>query len=213
MHAINNRAAGVIFGSVLSILFAGAAHAASSKRIEHSIDANEFSHIDFEISVAELDIEVYNGDTVEIDIEIRAERDWWIFGRRNVDDVNLSISEDRDSLELVLDEDNIEQDWRVRLPAHLAVSLEMGVGEIDIAGFNNDLNMELGVGSVRDIVADEDFETVHISTGVGDSNIRGFSSDTDNERSLVGADSYYHGDGEHEVQIEVGVGEASIVRR
>ena len=189
------------------------AQAASSKRIQHSIDAEDLSHVEFEISVAELEIEVYDGDTVEIDIDLRADRDWWFFSRGDVDDVDLTIREDGDSLELILDEDDVEQDWRVRLPVHMAVSMEMGVGEIDIEGFNNNLALELGVGAVRVAVEGEDFDIVHVSTGVGDSSIRGFDRGPDNERSFVGADSYYRGEGKFEVVIEVGVGDASVVRR
>ena len=79
------------------------AQAASSKRIQHSIDAEDLNHVDFEISVAELEIEIYDGDTVEIDIDLRADRDWWFFGRGDVDDVDLTIREDGESLGLILD--------------------------------------------------------------------------------------------------------------
>ena len=198
--------------ALIGLTFTAGAQAASSKRIQHSIDAEDFNHVDFEISVAELEIEVYDGDTVEIDIDLRADRDWWIFGRGDVDDVDLIIREDGDSLELILDEDDVEQDRRVRLPAHMAVSMEMGVGEIDIEGFSNNLALELGVGAVRVEVVDEDFDVIHLSTGVGDSNIRGFDRGSDNERNFVGADSFYRGEGEHEIVIEVGVGDASVVR-
>lgn len=197
----------------LGVVFTASAQAASSKRIQQSIDASDFSHIDFEISVAEVEIEVYDGDTVEIDIELRAERSWWIFGRGDVDDVDLTVRQDRDGLELILDEDDIEQDWRVRLPAHMAVGFELGVGEIGIEGFNNNLALELGVGAVRVVVTGEDYDQIRVSTGVGDSSIRGFNNGSDNERSFVGADSCYRGDGSYEIEIEVGVGDASVVRR
>lgn len=98
--------------------------------IQQSIDASDFSHIDFEISVAEIEIEVFDGDTVEIDIELRAERSWWIFGRGDVDDIDLTVRRDSDGLELILDEDDVERDWRVHLPSHMAVGFELGVGEI-----------------------------------------------------------------------------------
>ena len=198
--------------AVMCVAFTANVQAASSKRIQQSIDATDLGHIDFEISVAEVEIEVYEGDTVEVDIELRAKRSWWIFGRDDVDDVDLTVRQDSDGLELILDEDDVEQDWRVRLPAHMAVGFELGVGEIDIDGFNNNLVLELGVGAVRVVVTDEDYDQIRLATGVGDSSIRGFSNGSDNERNFVGADSYYSGEGNYAIEIEVGVGEASVIR-
>ncbi|MCG8416163.1 MAG: hypothetical protein MI746_18245 [Pseudomonadales bacterium] len=196
-----------------SLLFSLSVTAASSKRIERSIDASDLTHIDFEISVAEIDIQVYDGDIIELDIYLREDRGWWPFGRADIDDIDLQVERGSTSLDLRLDEDDIQQDWRVRLPAHLAVSMEVGVGEIDLDGLENDLLMELGVGSLQVNVADIDFESVRVSTGVGDSSLRGFGDDTDNERNFVGADSHYFGDGEFEIDVEVGVGEARVIRR
>lgn len=195
-----------------SLLFSVAVSAASSKRIERSIDASDLDHIDFDVSVAEMDIQVYEGDTIEIDIQIREDRGWWPFGRGDVDDVELEVDYFSGGVDLRLDEDDIEQDWWVRIPVHLAVSMEVGVGDIDFSGLNNDLQMELGVGSVRIVVADTDFESVQVSTGVGDSGLRGFGDSTDNERNFVGADSHYFGSGDYQVNVEVGVGEARVIR-
>lgn len=199
--------------AVFSLFLSATSQAASSKRIEHSIDASDLSRIDFDVSVAEMDIQVYDGDTIELDIEVRADRDWWFFGRRDVDDIELDISQGAEYIDLRLDENNLEQDWRVLLPAHLAVSLEMGVGEIELEGLANDLELELGVGAVEVIVDDIDYDTVRIVTGVGDSSLRGFGNSTENERNIVGADSHYFGDGEYRIDIELGVGDARVIRR
>ena len=199
---------------VFALVFTSTAMAASSKRIQQSIDAADIDHVDFEISVAEVDIEIYDGDTIELDLELEADRDWWIFGRNDIDDVDLEVIRTGEQIKFRLDEDDIEQEWVVRLPAHLAVSMEIGVGEVEFTDFANDLNMELGVGSMQLNVADGvDFESIHLSVGVGDTSVRGFDNGSDNERSFVGADSWYHGDGEFAVEVEVGVGDARVRRR
>lgn len=212
-QAKNHVLAHVILLAVFSLFLASTSQADSSKRIERSIDAADLSHIDFDISVAEIDIQVYDGDTIELDIEVKADRDWWFFGRRDVDDIELEISQGSEYIDLRLDEDNLEQDWRVMLPAHLAVSMELGVGELEVAGLTNEFNLELGVGAVEVIVDDIDYESIRIVTGVGDSAVRGFGNSTENERNFVGADSQYFGDGEHRIDIDLGVGDARVVRR
>lgn len=208
------RALPILALIVTSFSLSTAATAASSKRIQQSIDATDLVHVDFEISIAEIDIEVYSGDVIELDIAIEADRNWWIFGRNDIDDVELEVDRDGEQLKLRLEDDDIEQEWVVRLPVHLAVSMDLGVGEVEFTDFANDLNMELGVGSMQLNVADGmDFETIHLSAGVGDTSVRGFDNGSDNERSFVGADSWYHGDGEFNVEVEVGVGDARVRRR
>lgn len=195
------------------LIFSSAAMAASSKRIQRSIDASDLVHVDFEVSIAQMELEVYSGDVIELDLLIEADRDWWIFGRKDIDDVELQVNRNGEQLKLRLDEDDIEQEWVVRLPAHLAVSMDLGVGEVEFSDFANDLNMELGVGSMQLNVADgADFESIHLKVGVGDTSVRGFDNGSDNERSFVGADSWYHGDGEFVVEVEVGVGDARVRR-
>lgn len=197
----------------LGMLLSTAAFSASSKRIERSIAADQLEHIDFEISVAEMDIEIYDGNEIQLDISLKADRDWWIFGRNDVDDVDLSVYQDGNRIELVLDDDDIEQDWRVRLPAHLAISMDIGVGEVSIENLANDLRLDMGVGAVQINVADIDYDRIHLQTGVGDSSLRGFGRSTDNERNIVGADSYYQGEGEYQISVEVGVGDTQVRRR
>lgn len=198
---------------VTSFTLSNTAAAASSKRIQQRIDAEDLVHVDFEISIAQMDIEVYDGDVLELDLVIEADRDWWIFGRKDIDNVELEVDRNGEQLKLRLDDNDIQQEWVVRLPAHLAVSMDLGVGEVEFTDFANDLNLELGVGSMQLSVADNvDFESIHLNAGVGDTSVRGFDNGSDNERSFVGADSWYHGDGEFVVEVEVGVGDARVRR-
>jgi len=198
---------------VTSFTLSNTAAAASSKRIQQRIDAEDLVHVDFEISIAQMDIEVYDGDVLELDLVIEADRDWWIFGRKDIDNVELEVDRNGEQLKLRLDDNDIQQEWVVRLPAHLAVSMDLGVGEVEFTDFANDLNLELGVGSMQLNVADNvDFESIHLNAGVGDTSVRGFDNGSDSERSFVGADSWYHGDGEFVVEVEVGVGDARVRR-
>ena len=182
----------------------------SFKQINQVVDAATLESVKLEISVADLDIEVYDGDEIQLEIDIEAQRSWWSFRRRNVDDIELEISGNGSSVYLGIDERNIEQHWRVMMPAKLALEIDMGVGDIHIENFSNSLDMEVGVGSVRVEVADTDYQLIHASAGVGDAAIRGFANRADNERNFISADAYYHGDGELEIEIELGVGDVEV---
>lgn len=186
----------------------------SYKRISHEIDASDFENLNLQISVAEVEIEVYDGDVIELDIQLEADRRWFSLRRGNVDNVELDQRSSGDTLYLEIDKDNIEQTWYARIPAKLAMRIELGVGEVNVSDLENDLNLDIGVGAVRVDVSSENYERITATTGVGDASIRGFSERADNERpSFVGADTYWEGEGEYEIRIEVGVGDAQVRRR
>ena len=186
----------------------------SYKRMNHEIDASDFETLQLEMSVGEMDIEFYDGDVIELDIQLEADRSWLTLRRRNVDDIELDQRPSGSVLYLGIDRDNIEQTWRARIPARLALEIEVGVGDVGIEGLSNDLDLDVGVGAAKVEVATENYHTVAVSAGVGDAMIRGFQGGADNERhALVGANAYYTGEGEYEIRIEVGVGDAQVRKR
>lgn len=194
-------------------LFAVPAIADSIKHISHSVDASTLESVEFEISVAEVEIEVYDGEEIQLEIELESQRNWFSWRRRDIEDIELDVRGGGGNVYLGIDEQNIEQHWRVLLPAKLAVEMNLGVGDIRIKEFTNSLEMEVGVGAVRIEVNDTDYEEIHLSAGVGDASISGFSNGSDNERSFISADSYYHGSGELTINIEVGVGDVEVRNR
>lgn len=193
-----------------TVLVSGAAYADSFKQINQTIDASTLESARLNISVAELEIEVYDGDEIQLEIDLEAQRSWWSFRRGDVDDVELEVDASGSRVYLSIDEQNIEQHWRVKMPAKLALDIEMGVGDILIEDFSNNLDLEIGVGAVRIEVADTDYEDIHVSAGVGDATIRGFPQRADNERNFISADAYYRGDGEFSMNIDVGVGDVEV---
>ena len=191
-------------------LFGSAAMADSSKTISYSVDASRLESVEFEISVAEVEIEVYDGNEIQLEIELKSQRRWFSLRRHNIEDIELKIRNNGSNVYLGLDEPNIDQHWRVLLPAKLAVEMDLGVGDIRIEEFSNSLEMEVGVGAVRVEVNDTEYREIHLSAGVGDASIRGFDGRSDNERSFISAESFYHGTGELNIDIEVGVGDIQV---
>ncbi len=194
------------------LLFASATYADSLKLINETFSTDDFDKLKLELTVGQLDIEVWGEDTIELNIELRAERSWLTWRRRNLDDVELDVREDGDELYLGIDENKLEQEWRLKVPAKLAMEIEMGVGSVDISDLSNSLMLEVGVGEVSITTLDMDFAKIEASVGVGDAALRGFGRSAENERSFVSADAFYEGDGEHEIKVELGVGEVSIRR-
>ena len=183
------------------------------KHIDQTVDASMLDSVRLEISVGELDIETYDGDEIQLDIDLEAQRSWLTWRRRDVEDVELEVRVTNSRVYLSIDERNIAQHWRIKMPTKLALDIDVGVGEIRIEDFSNNLEMEVGVGSVRIEVAGTDYDSIHVEAGVGDAFIRGFSNRADNERNFISANAYYQGDGEYKIEIEVGVGDVEVVNR
>ena len=195
---------------VCTVLFSAPLFAASQKTIEQQFDAQGLSSLELDVSVAEMDVEVYDGHEVRVEITLKADRR--LFGLRagSVDGIELRMDTSDTTLYLGIDEQDLDQEWIVQVPRHLAMSIMLGVGELNIDKLENDLVAEIGVGSVRVEVIESAIAEIQLSTGVGDAAIRGMSSRADNERSFISADAHYQGEGEHNVTIDVGVGEILV---
>ncbi len=200
--------------AVATLAFSGSLFAESFKSISRSIDVSRLGSVEIQAGVAEMDIEFYEGDELELEIELEAERRWFSLRRGSVDDLQLEVRESGDNLYLGIQDQKVQQRWRLKIPARLAATIDVGVGDIELHDFSNSLEMEVGVGSIQVDIDDTDYAAIRVSVGVGDASIRGFGEDrVGNERSFVSADSYYHGDGEFEIDIEVGVGEVVVRSR
>lgn len=195
----------------VSLLFSGSLFAESTKTISHTIDAASLIAVEIEASVAEMEFEFYDGDEIELEIELEADGHWLAWRRGDVDQVELEVRRTENKVFLGIAAKKVQQHWRVKMPAKLAVAIDVGVADIEFENFSNNLEMEVGVGSVRVEIDDIDYAMIHATVGVGDTAIRGFpGQQVDNERNFMSSDSYYYGDGDLEIEIEVGVGDIEV---
>ena len=114
------------------------------------------------------------------------------------------------ALHLALTDNNLEQTWVVRVPANLALGMNIGVGDVRLSEFANSLDMEVGVGSVNVEVIDNNYRNIRLDVGVGDAQIRNFEDNVRSSRGFISDNARYTGNGEHSIDIEVGVGEVRV---
>lgn len=180
------------------------------KNINKTLDADDLDSLRIEFSVGEVELEIWDGDSIELDIELKAERSWLSWRPRKVEDIELEVRTSGGELFLGIDENKLQQQWVLKVPAKLALDIEIGVGEIRIDGLDNNLSLELGVGEIEVIAATDNFDHIDAAVGVGEATLRGFGSGTENERSFVSADAHFEGRGEYYIEVELGVGEAMV---
>ncbi|MDB2386531.1 hypothetical protein N9W21_04220 [Shewanella sp.] len=156
-------------------------------------------------------------DSNEIKIEVVVEdsdTNWLFFwSDTDLSDIAIESTLTTKVLNLSLNEqDNIEQQWTVYLPKQAALSLDVGVGAIDVSGMTNDIDISLGVGSA--IVEHQvTYSSIDLDSGVGDVSITEQGKNLAVKRNLV-AQSYSNHDqaGEASLTVNVGVGEVIVTQ-
>lgn len=176
--------------------------------LQQSIKLTAESTVHFEVPVGSLDIETYNGDTLELDIEVKeADSDW--FSSADLEDVELTIDQRDNAVLLEIDMEDVVQKWSVRIPKNIHLDIDLGVGEVEIDDFERTATIDVGVGEVDIDLENDNYRLIDLETGVGDVDLRGFNN-IDRERNLVNESIRWRGKGEYDLEIEVGVGEINV---
>ncbi|WP_105173227.1 hypothetical protein [Pseudoalteromonas sp. T1lg24] len=195
----------LIAASISTNLYAG-----DEKRITETLTLNQGQNLEIDFPVGSIEIITVDSNELSIEIEIEGKDEGWFSKNRDVSNVELSkrVRDNRISLEI--DEENLSQEWVVKVPRHAAIDIEIGVGSIDVEKLENSLEAEVGVGSIRVDTVLDDFKRIELSTGVGDTSIKGFSGDLESTRNIVSSETRYSGAGEHSIEAEVGVGDIKV---
>lgn len=185
--------------------------AKDSRELNHNFAVSGASQLEIDFPVGSLEVENYDGSEVVVTVRIEPKNDKGWFGSEvDLSDIELSHSQSAGSLNLKLDNDDIQQSWYVKMPKSMAIDVELGVGDIEINDASNSVDIELGVGAVRIDSALDDYKRIELDTGVGDTKIRGLKNDANTSRKVVSSHSSYRGNGQYAIDVEVGVGDIKV---
>lgn len=185
-------------------------YAADEKRITETLTMNQGQNLEIDFPVGSIEIITVDGNELSIEIEIEGKDEGWFSKNRDVSNIELNkrVRDNRISLEI--DEDNLNQEWVIKVPKSAAIDIEVGVGSIEIQKLENSFDADVGVGSIRIDTVLDDFKRIDLSTGVGDTSIKGFSGDLESSRNIVSSETRYSGNGEYSIEAEVGVGDIKV---
>lgn len=154
------------------------------------------------------------GDRVEAEIDVRCKHDTSRC-REAMEEIELVAHQGARRLTLEIDRhskwlwDSLELEGEVLLPAGRALTVDMGVGELDVDGLAADLTVDMSVGEVWVTMPAEAVRALHLDAGVGDAEARLPETWIEGSRSLlVGAEvTWDDGPGAARVTVDLGVGE------
>lgn len=201
----------LISALVLS-LAATTAMAEDVKVLEKIIDIKSFNKLIIEVPVGEINVKVAKGSDISLVVELEPDEDW--LGRSSdLSDAEISVRDDGSTLKLKVDledDDDVQQSWTVTMPAAMAVSLNLGVGSVEIDDLASDINVDLGVGEIDIGVDTSLFDSIKLDAGVGDTSIKGGKGRYERDQVLVTSSSQLHGSGKKALEANVGVGDIEV---
>lgn len=225
-----------IFTLIFILATATALFAGDERTLSSETEGASLKSVHLEAGVGDIDISVGNGTLVAASVKLRPRRGGLFSSKRTaekqVQTATLKSKVSGDTLVLEIsgvDEDRrFEEDWTLTLPAHLALVVELGVGDVEISNIAGGLDLELGVGDAN---AQVNGGSIDIEVGVGDVTVRGPSAAY---RSVEGAagvgdvriiadgrkitgegfiahSAEWRGSGDVNIEAESGVGDIRIV--
>lgn len=210
--------------------------ASEVRTLSADIESAALKTVQLEAGVGDVNVTVNEGYSVVATVELRPRRGG-IFSslkaaEKQVQAVRFEPKIKGKTLVLTLegiDEDRrFEEDWTLTVPSHLALSVELGVGDIEVTNASGGLDLELGVG---DAAVRVNGGPVEIEIGVGDITVRGPAAAYRAVEAAAGVgdvrivaegkkiagegfiahSAEWHGSGEAELEAESGVGDIRIV--
>lgn len=193
----------------VTIPYAAAAdHRANLKR---SYPATGITHLVVDNRVGEVDLRPGMGDTFEVLVELEGNRHGILRQLKSVAGLDVTSKTGNGRLHLKFNEDDVEAEWTILLPKNSPedITVNQGVGEVDIDAPTAAIRVDLGVGDVDVSTSKASAGDIALTVGVGEAAVRGGPNAV--KASGVASNANSKGDGSREVSITVGVGDASVV--
>jgi hypothetical protein len=206
------RVLATTFGAVA--LFALPAAASDLGSMHASWPAAGTRGVQIDFPVGELDVIGTTGTQIEAVMSVRCKRGRNCEERAKKLEIITEIEGGKRRIEIKghpkIDSDALQIRLQIHLPTALSVTVDMGVGDLDVREVAGDVEVDLGVGDADVRVAQKTVGSVECEVGVGDASVH---STGGNRRSsgLLGRTVRWEGnEGGSRVHLEVGVGEADV---
>ncbi len=206
---------------MLPLLLAATLSAGSSDEVVRTFSqeyaTRDITSVLLDVPVGEVEIGPGGSDRVEIEVVLECDTGWRSRSCRDRAERIELVSRERNG-RLSIDVEGYSA-WRsrglevhleVRLPARMALSLDMGIGEVEIRDLESDVTVDLGIGEVFVGMDESRIAKVLLDAGIGETSLR----TSDGKSSVAGLFtselSWDEGDGEATIRIDLGIGEIDV---
>ena len=197
------------------LLVASAGFAGVERTLEQRFETGGIDTVHLDVSVAEVMVRGVSGDRLLATVEVRCSAWSGDACRRRAEAIELeSRVRGRD---LILDLEGyprsskgLSVDILIHMPRHLALSADMGVGEVRVEGLDGDIDLDLGVGEVDIEARREEVGVVRLESGVGDVELRVDGNRLEGSGFISQDLRWEEGPGRAAIRADCGVGEITV---
>ncbi len=206
------------FAAIAAPAFAGREVVVGSESKAFPLDGARRLKLD--VPVGDVRVQTGGGDRIEAKLELRCSASSRRC-RERAAELHLNPTHSGDDLSLRLrgyDGDDKrgmnhpEVDLELVVPASLALSVDMGVGELDVDGVEGDVTIDLGVGEARVRMPERAVRSVALDVGVGEAQLSPRQDESRHSGFLFLGNEvdWRDGSGSARIVVDVGVGEAHV---
>jgi hypothetical protein len=179
--------------------------------VKHTYPSNGIDRLVVDNRVGEVRIRPGTGDSYEVTVNLEGNRHGLMRKLKTVQGLDIAGKTSNGRLHLKFNEDDVDADWTILLPKQLPeeVTVNLGVGQVDLSAPNSAISVDLGVGDVDVSTTKASAGDIALTVGVGEASVRGTPSVV--KASGVASNVNTKGDGSRDVTVTVGVGDASVV--
>jgi hypothetical protein len=202
--------------ALAAVACAAVATAQGSRTLDLSLDAKGITEVVIHAGVGEIEVLSDPGGRIIARVELKPKH-FGIFSRHSdpdIENLKLEPAVAGGTLTLELkpethDDRNFSESWTVRLPASLAATVKLGVGDVKVLDLASDIEVELGVGDVTIEGQYASFGSVHANCGVGDVSMRTPEGREEGE-GFIAHTLHAKGPGKASIRASAGVGDVKI---
>ena len=98
----------------------------------------------------------------------------------------------------------------MQVPQHLALAVDMGIGDLEIEGMRNDVTVDMGIGEATLRMRAEDVGRVALDTGIGETSLRTPEGRRGSSGLFTSEVDWPGARGEARVRVDLGIGEVDV---
>jgi hypothetical protein len=202
--------------ALAAITWTAATTAQGSRTLDLARDAKGITEVVIHAGVGDVEVISDPGSQIIARVELRPKH-FGIFSRHSdpeIERLALEPEVSNGTLTLRLKPEThgdrgFAESWTVRLPASLAATVKLGVGDVKVLDLTSDVEVQLGVGDVTIEGQFASFGRVHANCGVGDVSMRTPDGREEGE-GFIAHTLNAKGPGKASIRASAGVGDVKI---
>lgn len=185
------------------------------RRLAQQIPAAGVERVSLDFPVGQLLVDGWDGRQVDLDVRLECERDTRSC-REAAQKVRVVHGTQDGRLHVEMKDwpkrggKGLEAHVTIKVPRRLALTSNLGVGEMRISGIEGDLNADLGVGELSVTMPESAVASVNADTGVGEANLVVNGRRYESSGFIAKEIRWNKGSGDARVQVDCGVGEIDV---